>query len=571
LQRIPNPVSDPDVFLRVFREIYEVLKNNTEFTLDDISHAMILRNNVTSQGAIGDEALRRSTRENRSKDPIYNQSKSYAELFRTLGWIQSTSKKLTYAFSFLGIHVATAKKPNLLLNECLLAIAYPNEVLGVQSEQIVRVISSILLTMDELENISRDEIIAGPMSISDDSNHISFNFMINKIRDCRSNSGELDRVIDNIAKNRGITRKPTMENYTRFPIAIFPWTGWGEKDKKGVLHITKKGKEIAKKLKSAPDFRLSDFNNFPDQIKPAFIKISFYSMLGRAGFDITSVKDEIEFCQKTLKPFFKKNYHNFSNHEIYFSPFQQLSRDTIYKYTPELVFESYNKVVEKNIQNVLGAVSNKFDINAKKALIFELSENNIEASDLSNNLINEINKYKSIGNDIEKTTNILYLKYKNANKNTFYPLVANLFCIIGFECRVSRAGQNYERADAIILDSKRSIPIEIKSPSEELEISVKAVRQALENKVILLSRCNYPTDIETTSLVVGFNAPNTRSEVHELINDIKKAFNLRIGIIDFRSLLSFAVHSVFSGKKINLHDFYTLQGVIYAEYITAKL
>ncbi|WP_322080356.1 hypothetical protein, partial [Burkholderia cenocepacia] len=130
---------------------------------------------------------------------------------------------------------------------------------------------------------------------------------------------------------------------------------------------------------------------------------------------------------------------------------------------------------------------------------------------------------------------------------------------------VSRGGQNYERADAIILDDKRSIPIEIKSPGEEPEISVKGVRQALENKIVLLSRNSYPTDRESTSLVVGFNPPNDRSEVHELVEDIRRAFDIRVGVIDFRSLLSLAVHSVHSGRRLNIHNFHLLQGAIRVE------
>ena len=178
MQRIPNPGSDLNIFVRIFRELHENLNYKNDFSLDDISQAMIARNNVTSQGAIGDEALRRSTRVDRSRDPIYNQSKMYAELFRTLGWIQSTTSKLTYSFSFLGDHVASAHNPRALLCECLLGIAYPNEVLGVKSVQTVRVIGGILLVMDSLGSISRDEMMAGPMSISDDTDSKAFNAMI---------------------------------------------------------------------------------------------------------------------------------------------------------------------------------------------------------------------------------------------------------------------------------------------------------------------------------------------------------------------------------------------------------
>jgi len=561
VQRIPNPVSDLSIFLRVFRDVHDILKNHAEFGLDEISRAMIARNNVTSQGAIGDEALRRSTREDRSRDPIYNQSKMYAELFRTLGWIQSTkTSRLTYAFSLLGDHIATAHNPDSLLRECLLGIAYPNEVLGVQGDQTVRVIGGILLVMDALGSISRDEMMAGPMSISDDTDATAFNKMIRSIHKCRSTPGDLDKIINAISVRRGISRSPTMENYTRFPVAAFPWSGWGIKKGRGAIYITDEGRAMAVRLRSAPDIRLSHFNSFPDPAKPAFIRWTFYSMLARAGFNVDPVLLVIKADEKILK-----QYGLPFSGDVFFSPFQQLSRQTLQKWTPELV-PDVASTVDVHAESLVeessggGAV-----VRERMALIFALSDHVAAAADHSADLIRDIKLALQKSKDMGSAIDILFSAYSTANKDVFYPLIANLFCIIGFDCRVSRGGQNYERADAIILDSEQCIPIEIKSPGEEMEISVKGVRQALENKVVLLSRKSYPTDIETTSLVVGFNPPNDRSEVHELVDDIRKAFNVRVGVIDFRSLLALAVHTVASGKKINFRNFNLLQGAIRVE------
>lgn len=543
--------------MRVFRDIHDILKDRGGFGLDDISRAMIARNNVTSQGAIGDEALRRSTRKDRSRDPIYNQSKMYAELFRTLGWMQSTTSKLTYTFSLLGDHVAAAHNPAPLLQECMLGIAYPNEVLGVQSEQTVRVIGGILLVMDALESISRDEMIAGPMSIPDDTDAAGFKRMIEHIAHCRKTPGELDRVIDTIAAKRGISRSPTMENYTRFPVAAFPWSGWGIKKGRGVIHLTNEGRAMASTLKNAPDIRLSHFNDFPDAAKPAFIRWTFYSMLARAGFNIDPVQAVVATDTRLLA-----QYELPSTGDVFFSPFQQLSRETLRKWTPELVPDS-GTVADEEAERLVEEMAGGGAVNrARATLIFELSEDVAAAADQASELLAEIQRALKASGSIEGATDSLFSAYSAANKDMFYPLVANLFCILGFDCRVSRGGQNYERADAIILDKERSIPIEIKSPGEESEISVKGVRQAIENKVVLLSRKSYPTDRETTSLVVGFNPPNDRSEVHELIEDIRRAFDVRIGVIDFKSLLFLAVQSVYSGRKISFHDFHLLQGVL---------
>ena len=152
-------------------------------------------------------------------------------------------------------------------------------------------------------------------------------------------------------------------------------------------------------------------------------------------------------------------------------------------------------------------------------------------------------------------------KYKSSNKEIYYPLIGDIFSILGFDCRVSRNGTNYERYDAIIV-SDRSIPIEIKSPGEEQNISVKAVRQALENKVILLSRKNFDTSWETASLVVGYLPPNNRAEVLTLIEDINNTFDVKIALFDFPTLLKLLINKILYNKVIIKDEIYELKGLV---------
>jgi hypothetical protein len=555
VQRIPNPVSDLDVFLRVFKDIHGQLAGKGSFGLDDISQAMVDTRNVTSQGAIGAEALRRSTRVDRSRDPIYNQSKMYAELFRTLGWIQSTSSKLTYTFSLLGEHVATATNPAALLRECLLGIAYPNEVLGVQSDQTVRVIGGILLALDALGTLSRDEMMAGPMSIKDDTDTRAFTAMLTRLSDCRKKAGALDKWIDDIAEARGISRSPTMENYTRFPMAAFPWSGWATKGGRGVLHITEQGKAAAAALRAAQDVRLSGFMAIPQAGKPAFIRLSFYEMLKRSGFKMEPVEYSMRADEKALKAV------GGPVGPLYFSPFQQLSRSTIRAWVPDFAADTEETATHHN-SSPLAAERSRPRSAKDTALILELSDDTAVVAQDAQALVRDIKQALKRTPDVQAATDALVAAYATSNKQIFYPLVANLFCVVGLDCRVSRVGQNYERADAIIVDPAQSIPIEIKSPGEEEEISVKGIRQALENKVVLLSRAGYATRPETTSLVVGFNPPHDRSEVHELIDDISATFAVNIGVVPFRPLVQLAVEAVRSNKKPRLGALFTLRGVM---------
>ena len=115
-------------------------------------------------------------------------------------------------------------------------------------------------------------------------------------------------------------------------------------------------------------------------------------------------------------------------------------------------------------------------------------------------------------------------KYQNSKQNTFYPIIQYLFNKLGLECVNSRYGVNPERWDSIIIDKKKIVPIEIKSPTEVLRINIKSIGQALENKIILHSRYLNHSDPNFTSLVVGYEHPNDRSEVSRLIIDIKKTY-----------------------------------------------
>lgn len=179
--------------------------------------------------------------------------------------------------------------------------------------------------------------------------------------------------------------------------------------------------------------------------------------------------------------------------------------------------------------------------------------------EVDNEIFDIISENKEKG--FEYLLKYLYEKYENSNKDVFYPLVGDIFNYLGYNCRVSRNGTNYERYDAIIISDK-SIPIEIKSPGEEKNISVKAVRQALENKITLLSRKNYSTDWNTSTLIIGFNLPNDRAEVSTLIKNIKSTYNISIGVIDFKTLLTILLNKIFYNKNILITNIEKVEGYV---------
>ncbi len=88
--------------------------------------------------------------------------------------------------------------------------------------------------------------------------------------------------------------------------------------------------------------------------------------------------------------------------------------------------------------------------------------------------------------------------------------------------------------------------------------------------MILLSRNLFPTRRETTTLAVGFNAPNSRSEVRELIGDIHRAYGFNVGVLDLRALAALAITAILTGSKLNLDGFTEMKGVANVEDILAS-
>ena len=140
--------------------------------------------------------------------------------------------------------------------------------------------------------------------------------------------------------------------------------------------------------------------------------------------------------------------------------------------------------------------------------------------------------------------------------------MTHLFQILGYRSEHSRPGVNYQRWDASVWIERHAVPVEIKSPTEEMFLSTKSVRQALENKVVLLSRGGLDTNRDLPSLVVGYRIPNERGDLSMLIDDIFKAYGLRIGILDLESLVTLALRSINEKVTIDPRQLASLCGFL---------
>ncbi len=563
--RFANPGSDISSFIRIYIELFEALRDKKSFNLDDITTVLIERNLVTSCGYMGQEALTRSNREDRSRDPLYNQSKMYSELFKVLGWLHpSPDSALTFRFTFLGAHIVEVRQdPELLFKECVLGIVYPNSILKEKSDYLLRPFATILKSIDSLDGlICRDELIIGPLSLDNDRDAKKYSVMLEKIKSIRGNWRKLDSELQMVSTNSNITLT-TMGNYTRFPLAVLKWTGWTVSERREDIYhrpipfliMTEEGRKVARQIEKSRDIRASDLSGLDENLKKSLVHLGFYQILNRAGFDLSPIADQLSNDEQVAR-----EYLGNSSSPIIFSPFQDLEPEFVRKLFPDVT----NNDGDRNtmMQPALGnPIARSIRNNSFSKVSFVRSQGQ-QKSIADREIVELFETSFQRTNDIKLMVELITRALAGSNKDRFYPLVAGLFRSLGYDCRNSRAGVNYERWDAFIIDEQNSIPIEIKSPGEEEFISVKAVRQALENKVILLARKAYPTRPETTSLVVGYNLPNDRSEVTALISDIHKAYGVVIGIIDIRSLLHLVAATLIEGKVHNSNELIALKGII---------
>jgi len=560
--RFPNPGSDIRAFIASFQAVYHTLREQYSFDLDDVTSALIQRNLVTSSGHVGQEALRRSTHQDRSLDPLFNQSKMYSELYRVLGWVHHRDgKKQRLSFSYLGHHVGSAHdEPRILVQESLLGIAYPNPLVNIHGTNKVRPISLILRTADALGgNISRDEMILGPFDIPDDKDDSLLAEMVSNLRSMRSKPGNTEQALSVRASQLGV-QVNTLQNYTRFPIGVLRWAGWLVQDS-----LTSAGREMVERLGNVHDIRASDLERFSEPAVHAFCQVAALRIFERAGYDISDfsrpVSDLERQCSEVLVALAISD-----TNRILFSPFQEYSPEHMTELFPAIgpsapVVSKFGQTASHLVSPPIGATGGR-SITTSKLLLKE-SSLSIRAPRTTSGVAHRIIEIASArGADPIAAAAELAESYRLADKETFYPVVAELFRALGYDCELSRAGANYQRMDALIRHATDSIPIEIKSPSEEEFISVKGVRQALENKIVVLSRGIAPTRVETTSLLVGYSMPADRSEVNLLVHDIHQAYGLSIGIIDFRSLALLAALHALQGRQPDFADISQLRGGI---------
>lgn len=567
--RFRNPGTQYSTQIQVMQLLYKELGHQAFFTLDDMAVVIAKANLMTAYGYAGDNAIKLSNTEQESLNSAKMNAKMYAEVFRMLGWVTpyNATKSYPLTFTYIGVHIALSQDDcSKLYEQCVLGINNPNQLSDNMSyDENVRFFKCALRTLIDLGGtMYKHELCLGPMSIND-KDETEYSNMIQYIKSIRGDILKLNTEFSKLAVSLGMKETP-VDNCTRLPIGFMKSCNWIEtvknKDLYGVsmtcFKITEHGIAVYNEIKNMYDLRYEEYEKFDDDIKMALIRLGIYGMLSRSDYDLSSVEPIIQKDKTLCKDILKGK-------DLLFSPCQTIKRMPI---EFALGINLCGKADSVNsIKAFRSSAKERQDAFLIKKLDIDIPDSvnyNMLTSKEDMAFLFKVNDLRESGLTDAHIVDSLFDFYKTSTQAVFYPLIATLFKIMGFDCRFSRPGDNGARWDAIIVDKDRSIPIEIKSPTEQEHLSIKAIRQALENKIVLLSRKTYTTNKDVTSLAIGYYMPNERAEVNSLIRDIKTTYGYKIGVLDLHSLLSMALSVLLKGLWFDKERVFNLEGLVNA-------
>lgn len=322
--RLPNPGSNLDRFVSTFALIAREAQAES-FDLDDMTSVMTKHFQASSMGAHGEEAVRLSTRDDRTRDPLFNQSKMYSELYRMLGWIRSSAESHSTFFvtplgsTVMHYHFAGGSETKGLVAESFISAVFPNpstvNVGIVNHRPFAQLLKLAFLLNGE---ITRDEMIIGVLSVTDDllPDVIEKNAQIilqlrKKNRQAASAAVEAIAAKNNLQVN-------TLENYTRLPVAVLcsEYLGWGNgvysnvtysgKEKIKIIRLTELGYKKAKLLSESTDLRIASIESYSTSERAWLAQYGYYSMALRAGINDKEVLTMVETSSGEVRNLIKE-------------------------------------------------------------------------------------------------------------------------------------------------------------------------------------------------------------------------------------------------------------------------
>jgi hypothetical protein len=309
--RFPNSQSDLDRLVSQMALIARTYPETTNsFSLDDMRDVLAAQRQISSSGASGSLAVARSTRPDRSRDPLYNQVKMMSEIYRMFGWMRSTPQsRLKFRMTHLGLTLALDAASigsdfrNGLIRESILGVTFPNETttnVGVANQRPFSWLLRLTKALDGF--VTRDEIIVGLLGTIDDLIPGKLDAVSRRLIGARG-IGNTTELVEDLSRLHGV-QVNTLQNYTRLPIGILSSTlvGWARpatRKLKGFktpirgFELTSLGAIEATTLQNGFDLRLASIESLPVSKRIILADYSFYLLLERAGIPQEAIAGDL--------------------------------------------------------------------------------------------------------------------------------------------------------------------------------------------------------------------------------------------------------------------------------------
>lgn len=334
--RFSNAVSDISKFIQTYKSIYLHFSPETSqgryFNHKDAYQFLAKTGLASSLGAIGAEAIRRSERDDTSRDPLYNQHKMYSEMYRMLGWYEPGTKQTNFNLPEYGDYIADNTDNSVvkvLFGINVLHIVSPNPLTTVKGGNILRPFPLLLKIMNRLSGvICRDEMILTVLACPSDQDPTYIDSAVERIYDLRARGhAALKQAISDLMEANRIGSKDTLQNYTRFPIATLKWMDWAQSKNLRTVYrgksvtclvLTDTGRDLANKLETVVDVRYEALANYSPNTVAAFVVWSNLYQLKKAGFDIAEYRDKIDLLETIAAPILSDFSLNFDVGMLFF-------------------------------------------------------------------------------------------------------------------------------------------------------------------------------------------------------------------------------------------------------------
>lgn len=291
--------------------------------------------------------------------------------------------------------------------------------------------------------------------------------------------------------------------------------------------------------------------DYVDDVNRKFTRLNF---LTPYKFRKLNLIDQKSKCKEGLANIYHRSDVTLSENEtsLVFSPYQLLPETCV-----QWLFEQTPRKPPVAHEGRISVINNEIT-SARLRLHANYAKNNnaVIYNKEQNKLLEEMLSSKESGTSKEEYTETLINLYKQTDKTVFYPFVHSLLRIIGLDCQ-GEVG----RYDAYTKYDGHVIPVEIKSFTETPCYNLKGLRQGIENKICSYN-ANVANDMNYSTLVVGFNHPDSDSETIQFIDNAKEKLGIKIVACDTPSLIKMAVRVVWDNLLLNLDELFTQHGII---------